>query len=306
MRVFIVGGTGFLGSHLVPRLIQKNHHVTVLTRDKTRIPTLKQVGAAGIVGDILDPDSFVSHLVAPDFIINIAMPPVRPGRISKRRFIRLRGETTLYISHTIQLAEKIGCPYILTLGTSFHSDTGRVFTEADPIQRFGMTKIGEQVDELIDKALGNDPPRCIVFMPGQIYGPGGLFLMMYEWMKKGRFRIAGKGDNIIPRIHVEDLADAYVKAVEKRPCGERFILADDTPCTMREFTEYMAECMQIPTPKSIPRQLMRIIIGRLLVETITMNCRVSNAKAKRVLEWQPEYPSYRDGLKRTMGELRDS
>jgi nucleoside-diphosphate-sugar epimerase len=113
----------------------------------------------------------------------------------------------------------------------------------------------------------------------------------------------GSGDNFIPRIYVEDLADAYVKAVEIRPCGERFILADDTPCTVHEFTEYMAQCMQIPTPKSIPRQLMRIIIGRLPFETITMNCRVSNAKAKRVLAWQPEYPSYREGLRRTMEQM---
>ncbi len=304
MRVFVIGGTGFLGSQLVPKLIQQGHHVTVLTRNKIRIPVLKQVGAAGIVGDILDLDSFASQLVAPDFIINIAMPPVKPGRISRRRFKRLRGVTTLYVANTIRLAEQIGCPYILTLGTSFHSDTGRIFTEEDPIQRFGMTRIGEHVDELIDEALAKDPPGCIVFMPGQIYGPGGLFLMMYEWMKKGRFRFVGKGDNVIPRIYVEDLADAYVKAVEKRPCGERFILADDTPCTMREFTQYMAECMRVPTPGSIPKRLMRIIIGRLPLETITMNCRVSNAKAKRILGWEPEYPSYREGLKRTMEQLR--
>jgi nucleoside-diphosphate-sugar epimerase len=73
---------------------------------------------------------------------------------------------------------------------------------------------------------------------------------------------------------------------------------------MHEFTEYMAECMRIPSPGSIPGWLMRIIIGRLPYETITMNCRVSNAKAKRVLEWEPVYPSYREGLKRTIDQLQ--
>jgi nucleoside-diphosphate-sugar epimerase len=51
---------------------------------------------------------------------------------------------------------------------------------------------------------------------------------------------------------------------------------------------------------------MSAIIGRLPLETITMNCRVSNAKAKRMLAWQPAYPSYRDGLKRTIEQLRKS
>ncbi len=303
MRVFVIGGTGFLGSHLVPRLIKQQHHVTVLTRDRQRLSSLEQTGAGGIVGDILDIDPFFSLIDTPDFIINIAMPPVKPGRISKRRFLRLRDETTLYIANTIQLAEKFDCPYVLTLGTSFHSDTDRVFTEEDPIQRLGMPRIGEYVDELIDEALEKNPPRCIVFMPGQIYGPGGLFRLMFDWMKRGRYRIVGDGKNFIPRIYVEDLADAYVKALEKRPCGEKFILADDTPCTVHEFTKYMAQCMSIPTPKSIPSWLMRGIIGRLPYETITMNCKVSNAKAKTVLAWQPEYPSYQEGLRRTMERM---
>lgn len=303
MKVFVVGGTGFLGSHLVPRLVQKGHQVAVLTRNPQQISALEQKGASGIVGDILKIESFVSSLDTPDLLINIAMPPVKLGRISRRRFKRLRKVTTLYIANTIQLAERIGCPYILTLGTSFHPDTDRLFTEEDPIQRFGMPKIGEHVDDLIDEALTKNNPGCIVFMPGQIYGSGGLFLMMYDWMNRGRYRIVGRGDNTIPRIYVEDLADAYVKTVEELPCGERFILADDTPCTVYDFTKYMAECMHIPMPKSIPKWLMRAIIGKLPLETITMNCRVSNAKAKRLLAWQPKYPSYREGLKRTMEQM---
>jgi nucleoside-diphosphate-sugar epimerase len=300
MRTLVIGGTGFLGSHLVPRLQSQGHQVSVLTRSAQKLRRLETQGVIGIVGDIRDLNSFATRPPSFDLIFNVAMTPVKPGRISHRTFKRLRRQTTLYIANALDLARTYKCPLILTLGTNFHSDTGRVFTESDPIQRFGLPKIGELTDPLIEEALRTGSPPCIVMLPGQIYGPGGLFQIMYRWMEKGRYRIVGKGDNHIPRIHVEDAADAYALAVEKLPLGEKFILADDTPCTVREFTEYMAGCMGVPIPKTVPRFIISKVLGKLLVETITMNCLVSNAKAKERLGWKPAYPSYREGLDATI------
>jgi nucleoside-diphosphate-sugar epimerase len=45
---------------------------------------------------------------------------------------------------------------------------------------------------------------------------------------------------------------------------------------------------------------VKLILGKLLVETVTMNCRVTNAKAKRMLGWAPRFPSFREGLVATM------
>ena len=128
---------------------------------------------------------------------------------------------------------------------------------------------------------------------------------MYEWMKKGKYRIVGSGDNYIPRIHVEDCAEAYVRVLEKMPVGERFVIADDGPCTVREFADFMADQMNVPKPKSVPKVIIRAVLGKLMVETITMNCRVSNAKAKNQLGWKLDYPTYKEGLSATMKMLED-
>lgn len=116
----------------------------------------------------------------------------------------------------------------------------------------------------------------------------------------------GKGDNFIPRIHVEDCAEAYVRLLEAMPAGEKYIVADDGPCTAREFADCMAENMNVPKPKSIPKFIIRTVLGRLMYETITMNCRVSNAKAKKQLGWQLNYPTYREGLPATIKQIRES
>jgi nucleoside-diphosphate-sugar epimerase len=304
MRVFVIGGTGFLGTHLVPKLQKQGHEVTILTRSREKASNLEGLGIKVVVGNLLQPESLMSNLSSQDAVISVAMPDIRPGRISSKRFKILRNQTTSYFSTPITIAEKLSCPLIFTLGTSFRTKGDEVADESWPIERFGMTRIGELVDPLISEVIKRGSLPLIQMIPGQIYGPGGLFRnLMYEWTKKGKYRVIGSGNNYIPRIYVEDCADAYIKALGKMPIGEKFIIADDGPCTQREFSDFMADCMRVSKPKSIPGFVIRIVLGKLMYETITMNCRVSNAKAKKCLGWKPKYPTYRQGLPVAIKEI---
>lgn len=304
MRVFIIGGAGFLGTYLVPELFRRGHEVTVLTRSRDKLERIERSGAHGVVGDILNPESFSSEVSPCDLVIFIAMPSVKIGRLSRREFKHLRALTTTYFSNAIDITRKIKIPIILTSGTSFHSGAKKIFTESDPVQRFGMAKIGKQTDILIKQVLKAGNPPLIQMLPAQIYGNGGIFLgAMYKRMKEGKYRIIGTGENHIPRIHVKDLAKAYVQAVETMPLGERFIIADDGTCTVREFMNHMAECMRVKKPGTIPPFLVKMVMGRLIYETLMMNCIVSNEKAKHVLGWKPDFPTYREGLPEVIKEI---
>ena len=55
MRVFVIGGTGFLGTHLVPRLQKQGHEVTILTRSREKASKLENLGIKVVVGDLLSP-----------------------------------------------------------------------------------------------------------------------------------------------------------------------------------------------------------------------------------------------------------
>lgn len=305
MKIFVIGGTGFLGSFLVPRLVKANHDISVLTRLSAKKESVQKMGADCSIGDILKPDDFLPRTSKSELIIFIAMPPVKPGRITKKQFQYLREITTKYFQNTINIAKHFECPIILTSGTNYNSKEEKIFTEDDPIQRFGMPKIGENTDKEINQALATGSPPCIVMMPGQIYGPGGLFLTMYKWIKSGKYRIVGKGTNYIPRIYVEDLADAYIKAIEKMPLGERFIIADDTPCTVNDFVQTISRELQLDPIKHVPKFIVRLVAGKLPFQTITMNCKVSNEKFKKFLNWKPKY-SYNDGIKKTIEILEAS
>ena len=308
MKIFVIGGTGLVGSYLLPRLVDNDNEVYTLTRNESKIEKIKKLGAYGILGDIRNTILFKNNLPQNlDIIVLLAMPSVKPGRrMTRKRKAELQKETNDFFRNSMDLAIHYNVPIILPGGTSYKTEKKEIADETWPILRVGLTEIGSATDEMVNKAIKTNNPKIIQLIYGKIYGDGGLFRFMYNMMEKGRSKIIGKGKNYIPNIHASDAAFAIIKAIEKLPIGEKFIIADDTPVTQKDFTTYMAELMNKKRPGKIPGFIIKLIIGKDFYEIIRMNCKVSNEKAKRILGWQPQYPSYKEGLKETIKEMKDN
>lgn len=307
MRIFVIGGTGLVGSYLLPRLVEKGNEVIALTRTADKIERINKLGALGLLGDIRNPQAFKSTLPESlDIIVLLAMPSVRPGhRMTKKRKEELRKETNDFFRNSMDLAMHFNVPIILPSGTSFKTKNNEIADETWPILRIGLTEIGKDTDEMVNQAIKTSNPKVIQLLYGKIYGNGGLFRFIYNMMEKGRSKIIGKGDNYIPNIHASDAASAIIKAIEKLPIGEKFIIADDAAVTQKDFTIYMAELMNKKRPGHIPAFIIKLVLGNDFYEIITLNCKVSNSKAKRILDWKPEYPSYKEGLEMTIKEMKE-
>ena len=308
MKIFVIGGTGLVGSYLLPKLVEKGNEVFALTRAENKIEKIEKLGAYSILGDIRNVQAFKNalpdHL---DLIILLAMPSVKPGhRMTKKRKQELREETNDFFRNSMDLAIHFNIPIILPGGTSYQTKNDQIADETWPILRIGLTEIGTDTDEMVDRAVRTNNPKIVQLIYGKIYGNGGLFRFMYNMMENGRSRIIGKGDNFIPNIHATDAASAIIKAMEILPIGEKFIIADDTPVTQEDFAIYMAGLMNRKQPGHIPAFIIRLVLGKDFYEIIRMNCKVSNNKAKMVLDWHPEYPSYRKGLEETIKEMKEN
>lgn len=307
MKILVIGGTGLVGSYLLPRLVEKGNEVFALTRTIDKIERINKLGAFGLLGDIRNPQAFKSNLPDElDIIVLLAMPSVKPGqRMTNKRKEELRKETNDFFRNSMDLAVHYNIPLILPSGTSFKTENNEIADETWPILRIGLTEIGKDTDEMVNQAIKTQNPKVIQLLYGKIYGNGGLFRFLYNMMEKGRSKIIGKGDNCIPNIHASDAASAIVKAIEKLPIGEKFIIADDTPVTQKDFTIYMAELMNKKRPGHVPAFIIRLVLGKDFYEIIRLNCKVSNEKAKRLLDWKPEYPSYKEGLEITIKEMKE-
>lgn len=307
MKILVIGGTGLVGSYLLPRLVENGHEIYALTRDENKLERIRKLGAFSILGDIRNIQPFKNDL--PDrleMIVLLAMPSIKPGhRMTRKRKAELLKETNDFFRNSMDLAIRYNTPIILPGGTSYRTEKNEIADETWPILRIGLTEIGSDTDEMVNQAIKTNNPKIIQLIYGKIYGNGGLFRFIYQMMEKGRSKIIGKGDNCIPNIHASDAASAIIKAIEKLPIGEKFIIADDTAVTQKDFTTYMAKLMNKKQPGHIPAFIIRLILGKDFYEIIRMNCKVSNAKAKRILDWHPYYSSYKEGLVDAIREMKE-
>ena len=126
-------------------------------------------------------------------------------------------------------------------------------------------------------------------LPG-IYGPGRSALDRVAQGKAHRIDISTQ---VFSRIHVDDIVSGVLAGFAAPPGV--YNLSDDQPCSQNRVIEAACDLLNCPYP---PLQSIEAAnLSRMALEFYAENRRVSNLKAKRVLGWQPAFPTYQDGLR---------
>jgi nucleoside-diphosphate-sugar epimerase len=308
MRIFVAGATGALGRQLLPRLVQRGHEVTGMTRTASKASSIEEMGATAVVADALDPDA-VAQAVAhaePEAIVHelTAISDVGSMRNVDRAFVqtnRLRREGT---DHLLAAGRAVGVRRFVAQSFAawlYERTGGPVKTEEDPLDPHPISAVHETfeairyVEETVTSA---EWTTGIALRYGGFYGPGTSIWAGGEHLepiRRRKFPIVGDGKGVWSFIHIEDAAEATADAVER---GERGIynVADDSPEAIRDWLPGVAELIGAPPPRRVPKWLGRLVGGQPGVIMMTELRGVSNEKAKRELGWEPRYPSWREGL----------
>src|SRR5439155_581631 len=125
----------------------------------------------------------------------------------------------------------------------------------------------------------------VILRPSHVYGPGGWY--EEEFVKRlrqpGRLVVIGRGDNWWDVVRVEDVASAFVAAVERAPGGAVYHVVDDEPIRLYDFVALTAKAMGVGRPRRIPAAVARLAAGRHAVTAVVRSARSSNARAKQEL-----------------------
>ncbi|WP_438728669.1 SDR family NAD(P)-dependent oxidoreductase [Parasphingorhabdus sp. DH2-15] len=125
-------------------------------------------------------------------------------------------------------------------------------------------------------------------LPG-IYGPGRS---VFERLQKGVARRIDMPGQVFSRCHVADIASGIIAGFTG-PAGA-YNLSDDLPCAQNLVLEYACALSGAPLP---PLQTVeQAELSPMARKFYSENRRVANGKAKRLLNWQPQYPTYKQGL----------
>jgi len=309
MKVLVAGATGAMGKQLVPRLVADGHDLVGITRSEAKLDLIRELGATGVVADVLDPDQ-VARVVAgtePEVIIHQLTALNRPFDV--RHFDRTFEETnrlrTEATDHLLAAGRATGVKRFIAqsyAGWPSARTGGPVKSEDDPLDPSppgGLRQSFEAIRYLEHAVTGADWTEGIVLRYGGFYGPGTSLSPeggeQTKQIRARRFPVVGDGGGVWSFVHIEDAADATVAAVTRGRPGI-YNIVDDDPAPVAEWLPAAASAVGAKPPRHVPRWLGRLVAGEVGVVIMTDVRGASNDKAKRELGWAPRHPSWREGF----------
>jgi nucleoside-diphosphate-sugar epimerase len=246
MRVFLTGATGFIGSAIIPELINAGHQVLGLTRSDAGAQSLIAAGAEVHRGSLEDPESLRSGAAQSDGVIHCAFDHTAFGSdFSKfgevcekdRRAIEALGDT-------LSGSDR---PLVITSGTGMgNAVPGQPATEDhfDP-NHPNPRRLSEVAGAAVSKRGVN---VSVVRLP-QVHDTARQGLITYAVQvarEKGASAYIGEGLNRWPAAHVLDVAHLYRLALEKHEAGSRYNAVAEEGVLMREIAEVIGRGLKVP------------------------------------------------------------
>jgi nucleoside-diphosphate-sugar epimerase len=313
--VLVTGASGFIGRHLVRRLIELGNRVSCLVRAASRIDELKSAGAQLVTGDVTDWASIRQALAVSQAGIVFHLAGLTKA-LRKDDFLRVNaGGVESVAAACADRTDKPVLVVVSSLAAAGPCTVGRPRVESDaptPVSAYGRSKLaGEQA---ATRYAGVVPISII--RPPIVFGPGDrdmleMFRPIECW---GIHAVPGQGERCFSLIHVADLVEGLLLAAEK---GERlhpngspgqgiyFMAADDYP-TYAELGQAMATALgkKRATIVHLPRPLVKLVglcgdvMGRIrqrpswvnsdkIAEALAGSWTCSPAKARTQLGWSP-------------------
>jgi nucleoside-diphosphate-sugar epimerase len=290
--------------------------VVATARTAEKAAALEAAGAVPTAVDGLDRAGVLRAVVAarPDVVVHqmTALATVTAFRNLDAALAltnRLRTEGTDYL---LAAARAAGAQRFVAqsfTGWPNAREGGRVKTEEDPLDSHPAPTMAQTLDAirtLESAVLGASDLAGIVLRYGAFYGPGTSLTpggYVVEAVRKRRLPIIGGGTGVWSFCHIVDAAHATLLAIEGGPAG-LYNVVDDDPAEVAVWLPELARVMGARPPYRIPVWLGRLAAGEVGVRMMTEQRGSSNAKAKRLLGWQPTYPSWRDGFRSGLAPAR--
>jgi nucleoside-diphosphate-sugar epimerase len=309
MKIYVAGATGAVGRRLVPLLVSRGHHVVATTRSAMRTSAIRELGAEPLVIDALDRDAVIRsvQMAKPEVIVHqlSALSQLRSLKRFDEEFAvtnRLRTEGTDYL---LEGARAAGAKRLVAqsyTGWPNSREGSRIKTEDDPLDPHPPHAMRQSLDAIryLERVvIAASDIEGIVLRYGSFYGPGTSFAPggdILEAVRRRMFPLVGAGTGVWSFVHMDDVAAATTIATEGVPPGV-YNIVDDDPAEVATWLPALARTIGAKPPRRVPSWVARLIIGEAGVAVMTQSRASSNAKAKRVFNWQPAYASWRDGFR---------
>jgi nucleoside-diphosphate-sugar epimerase len=298
MNIFLAGGSGAIGVPLVRMLVADGHQVTASTRSSANATLLRGLGATPAIVDALDAEALKHVVVAaqPTHVIHelTALPKGGPKSVADLEATnRLRAEGTRNL-----IAAAVAARATRLIGGSF-ALIGASKDGVPPDRQPAASAVNSMESQILE-ASRSGAIEGIVLRYGLFYGPENPSTVQMISVVQRRWMPIIRGDQgLLPYIHVDDAARATIAALDRAPAGSTYDIVDNRAVSASEFLQTIAELAGAPRPFAIPSWLLRLV-APYMMRMIELRLPLSNAKARADLDWNPLFPTIREGLMQTL------
>lgn len=265
MKIFVTGGTGFIGRQLIERLLQEGHEVSVLTRSAAKAEKIFEGKVIVIEGDPLKPGDWQEEIGKNNAVINLCGEPILDKKWTSERkklILESRLLPTQNIIDGINSADKK--PEVLISGSAigYYSNRGdEVITEdAAPGDDFGA-ELCSRWEDVANKAkdLG---VRVVSIRTGFVLAKkgGGLAKMIppFKFFAGGPI---GNGKQFMSWIHINDHIGITITVLKNKEISGPVNLTAPNPVTNKEFSKTLGKVLGRPSWLPVPAFALKLMFG---------------------------------------------
>lgn len=320
MKVFVTGGTGFIGGEVVRQLRDRGDDVVCLARSAEKGQKLTELGCELVVGDLGDEAAIRQGMEGCDAVVHAAAM-YEVGIPAKQRpamyEANVRGtERVLEAALEAKMPKVVHVSTVGVFGNTHrkvvdetYEHPGKEFTSY-----YEETKL--EAHRIAKRMIAEQGLPCVIVQPGGVYGPGDTSQVadLLEQFFAGRMPLLPFPELGICLSHVEDIAGGILLALDKSAPGETYVISGPVT-TMRDAIETVAGLTGRKAPKhAMPVGLMKAmtpigpLVGRLMGQPPNLRELISSAdgvtfwasheKASRELDYSPR--GMEEGLRQTL------
>jgi nucleoside-diphosphate-sugar epimerase len=286
LKVFVTGAAGCLGASAAAALRRAGHEVWGLVRSPEKARILAREEVHPVLGDLEKPETFLTVAEACSAFVHAAAVYGADAYAFDRRAIA-----------TLLGAARVGPrpkTFVYTSGTWVYGTTGTsLVDETTPLAPPPHVSERPRSEAMVLDAPG---VRGLVLRPGCVYGrQGSLTAIWFESaVKEKAIRVVGDGASRWANVHLDDLGDAYVRAIESGLSGEIFNVTDRSRATVLEMAQAVARVTGFSGDvETVPVAEAAKNLGTL-AECLALDQHVDARKAVTRLGWQPRHGGFVD------------
>lgn len=293
MRIFLTGATGYVGSAVLDAFIKAGHDVTGLARDARKAKKLEKRGAAPVVGQIGQPETWLDAARGHDAYIHAALDKAP----------RTAASDQAAIEAIIQVARERGdrTPVVFTSGIWVIGPTLQPADETTPLNPIAISAWRAPHEQIVLRADGIRP---IVVRAGLVFGGDrGYYGDLFKDGTNGLVRVIGEGRNRRPAVYDRDLADLYVRLVTHPDASGIYHATDESDESVLDIVEALSRnTTHKPDVRYVPIEEARAKMGPL-ADALALDQLVRSPRA-HAIGWTPALKSIAGNIPRLLEEWR--